>query len=84
MPNHKSEGKCVSCGKQIPLGTCTHMKKSLFGGEKPCGSKGFEWQADDLVCVGCNSVFSLIRCPECGTEVTVKIFEPRRFRDIFK
>ena len=84
MPNHKSQGQCTSCGKTIILGTCTHMKRGLFGGEKVCGSKGFEWNDKTLVCVGCNSAYSEITCPECNKSTPVTIFEPKRFRDIFR
>jgi len=84
MPNHKASCTCPQCGKTIHLGRCTFEKRRLLRGPTMCGSRGYDWEGDKLRCVGCNTAFSEIQCPECGESVPVNLFRPRKLTDIFR
>ena len=89
--NHKASAQCQN-GHTVEWGACAAVVKSLFGGAKVCGSKGFEQLYADgrtatvsfdkqpwaaVRCLGCKGIFMSRPCPTCGASVPASAFRKK-------
>jgi hypothetical protein len=75
--NHKAEATCHN-GHKVELGVCTETKKSFFGGEKECGSKGYiELSANEIQCIGCKAIYTYKICPICKVQIPILEFKKK-------